>query len=204
MNVELIKADSTDSLYVAAQVCRSTDNASTALKHSIEAGHESLLEHVSVTYKITGISRACSHQLVRHRIASYSQQSQRHVIVNAEEVWFVKPDNVEEEMFNDIMDYLIDNYMFMIESGVPEEDARYVLPNACKTDLVMTINLRSLINLFKHRICNRTQKEFRELATVMYLKIKHLYPIIFNQYTFPACDECKEPCGECNGCISEI
>lgn len=194
MEVELIKADSLEALYEAAGVCRNSSDKQRALEHSIKAGHESILEHCSVTYKITGISRACSHQLVRHRIASFSQQSQRHTRIDGHD-WYVVPDSVKDyASWHTTMQVCLTMYHTLLDLGIPAEDARYVLPNACVTDLVMTMNLRSLLNFFNERICTRAQWEIRELATEMHRLIKHIYPVVFKYYNFPNCKECKEKC----------
>ncbi len=205
MKVTLIQSDPMTSMYEAAGVCRDSANATTALEHSIRDGHDSILEQASVTYKIEEISRCCSHQLVRHRIASYAQQSQRHITLTYDKDWFVRPPSVPIAAFNTCMDYLVDNYRYLIEEGVSEEDARYVLPNACKTNLVMNINLRSLINFFEHRICSRAQWEIQTLAIEMHKLIKHLYPVVFKYHSFPACLKCSEPCkGGFNGDLFEV
>ena len=203
MNIELVKYDSLEGLYESARVCRNSDNATRALEHSIKSGHESILEQASVTFKIMNISRSCSHQLVRHRLASYAQQSQRHTKLTGHD-WYVRPISFQDLGWYDAcMQTYMNMYNEAIANGVKLEDARYLLPNACHTELVMTINLRSLINFFEHRICSRAQMEIRELALLMYHKIRHLYPIVFKYYKFPACKNCKEPCSkeERDGCI---
>lgn len=157
-------------------------------------GHESVMEHVSFTFGIEGISRACSHQLVRHRIASYSQKSQRYVNENGFE--FITPPeiaNIPEakalfdsemarltESYEKLADILAEKHTAeLIAQGVDEktaaskarkqanEDARFILPNACETKIVVTMNVRSLFNFFKHRCCNRAQWEIREVADEM-------------------------------------
>jgi len=195
MKISIVKADTLDVMYEAAGVCRNSANASKALEHSIKAGHDSILEHASVTFKISGISRATSHQLVRHRIASYAQQSQRHTKLEfASAQWFIRPPTIEQEEYEEHMREVILYYLRLLAAGVEPEDARYIIPNACKTELVMTINLRSLINLFEHRICSRTQWEFRDLAIEMYKSVKSFYPVVFKYHKFPNCFHCFEKC----------
>lgn len=144
-------------------------------------GHESPLEHVTFTFGIEGISRACSHQLVRHRMASYSQKSQRYVDENG--FSYVIP----ETIINSNMEKVYEALMFQIEeiykdlkaAGVPKEDARMVLPNACTTSIIVTMNVRSLLNFFKHRVCNRAQWEIQELAIEMLKICKEISPKLF-------------------------
>ena len=194
MEVTLIKHDSMYAMYKAAGVCRNSANTTSALEQSIQLGHDSIIEHCSITYAIKGISRACSHQLVRHRIVSYAQQSQRHVVIDDALEWFVCPTSINYEDFKEHMNSVINFYNKLIDRGIEPEDARYVLPNACKTDLVMTINLRSLLNLFNHRICNRAQWEICNLANTMYKLLKPYYPVVFKYNTYPNCFHCLNKC----------
>lgn len=132
----------------------------------IGSGHLSVLEHISFTFSIEGISRACSHQLVRHRIASYSQQSQRYVEIQGNQ--FVRPPTIENnpearEIFESVLEQVLESYRKLIELKIPAEDARFILPNATKTNLVMTMNFRELYNVCQIRLCNRAQWEIREL-----------------------------------------
>ncbi len=132
----------------------------------IAAGHQSVLEHISLTFSIEGISRSCSHQLVRHRIASFSQQSQRHVRV--EEGEWVVPPSIEanpsaEGIFQAALGQIYVAYRELIDLGVHPEDARYLLPNATKTNLVMTMNLRELYTVSGVRLCARAQWEIRQV-----------------------------------------
>ena len=172
------------------------DKINSFLKKILELGHESVLEHASFTFAIEGISRACSHQLVRHRIASYSQQSQRYV--NFDEIVFVKPDSItqNEELskkFDDFLKNIEDFYLEMIDNGVPAEDARFILPNACMTKIIVSMNLRELKHFFKLRCCNRAQWEIRELAIEMLKLLKNKIPLLFSQMG-PAC--LNGPCPE--------
>lgn len=174
-----------------------------ALEHALASGHESVIEHASFTFAIEGISRVCSHQLVRHRMASYSQQSQRYVQVQDRD-GYVIPDSVDEWNFlNDycyIMSEIWTIYERLIKGGVPEEDARYVLPNACKTNIVVTMNARELRHFLKLRLCKRAQWEIRELAERMLDCVKQVSEVLFADVG-PACEmdgRCPErkPCGK--------
>ena len=122
------------------------------LSHVIDLGHTSVVEHASFTFAISGVSRALTHQLVRHRIASYSQQSQRYV--RFEDVSYVVPPSIENDEslrieYEKFMERVWDEYKSLLSKGMPEEDARYVLPNAAKTNIIVTMNARSLLNFFE-------------------------------------------------------
>lgn len=191
-------------------------------------GHESVLEHVSFTFGIEGISRACSHQLVRHRIASYSQKSQRYVNENGFE--FITPPEIAalpkaKEEFDRLMDEITAGYekiadilteshkarmtaegMDEIKAGsaarkMANEDARFVLPNACETKIVVTMNVRSLFNFFRHRCCNRAQWEIRAVANEMLRLCMETAPHIFANagpscVAEGKCPEGKMTCGK--------
>jgi len=178
----------------AARSCRSSKGADEIMKTedesrlrkvlrtTIEKGHTSVIEHVKFTFGIEGISRSCSHQLVRHRIASYSQQSQRHI--NPEEEKFVIPHSVEEDpsalkKYEEAMEKAWEAYEKLGEAGVPKEDARFVLPNATRTNIVVTMNARSLINFFEQRTCMHAQWEIKALANKMLSKVRSVAPTIF-------------------------
>ena len=156
------------------------------LRARIREGHGSIIEHASVTFDITGISRACSHQLVRHRIASYSQESQRYVDMSAPE--FVVPPSVTQDpearaIWGEFMDQVADTYHRLRELGVRKEDARFVLPNATATRIIVTMNFRSLRHLFSVRCDKAAQWEIRELALEMLRQVHELAPSVFgDQY----------------------
>lgn len=137
------------------------DQAHRVLSTILESGHNSTLEHASYTFAIEGISRACSHQLVRHRMASFNQQSQRYVKVKGG-LDVVVPGTIEEnsqslEAFEDAIEACEKAYQKMVDAGVPAEDARYVLPNAAETKIVVTMNIRELLHFFSVRCCRRAQ-----------------------------------------------
>ena len=186
----------------------------------VSIGHESPLEHISFTFAIEGISRSLSHQLVRHRIASYSQQSQRYV-KEGENFEYITPSIIfdmgyameyaqDMELIHNI--YLkyqrlikgfVEEYDYptygMTAEKVANENARYVLPNACETKIVVTMNARSLYNFFTHRLCNRAQEEIRELAELMLVECRKVAPIIFENAGASCergkCTEGKMNCG---------
>jgi thymidylate synthase (FAD) len=148
----------------------------------VRRGHESVIEHVVFTFRIEGVSRACTHQLVRHRIASYSQRSQRYV--DEGEFDYVVPPSVQgseeaQKEFVETMDILIGKYEKLKGMGVAKEDARFVLPNACTTTIVVTINARSLRNLFRVRMEKHAQWEIRLLAQKMFDLVTEVAPPLF-------------------------
>jgi thymidylate synthase (FAD) len=152
------------------------------LQARIREGHESIIEHGSVTFDISGISRACSHQLVRHRIASYSQESQRYVDMSAPE--FVVPPSVAENpkaqaVWDEFMGQVTDTYQRLRELGTRKEDARFVLPNATATRIIVTMNFRSLRHFFTVRCEKAAQWEIRALATEMLRQVYALAPSVF-------------------------
>ena len=160
-------------------------------------GHESPIEHVSFTFGIEGVSRALTHQLCRHRIASYSQKSQRYVKEGQFEYVIpptIKDDEVSEYLFKDFMSQTQEVYNTLIANGIPPEDARFVLPNACETKIICTMNARTLMNFFHHRCCERAQWEIRELATQMLTLVKEVAPTLF-KYAGPSCISGKCPEG---------
>lgn len=158
------------------------DDPARFLRARIREGHESIVEHASVTFDISGISRACSHQLVRHRIASYSQESQRYVDMSAPE--FVVPPAVAANpeaagVWKQFMGQVAEAYGRLRELGVRKEDARFVLPNATATRIIVTMNFRSLRHLFSVRCEPGAQWEIRELALEMLRQVSALAPATF-------------------------
>lgn len=152
------------------------------LRARIREGHESIIEHASVTFDITGISRACSHQLVRHRIASYSQESQRYVDMSAPE--FVIPPSVAQDpeaeaVWDEILAQVGDAYRRLRTLGVRKEDARFLLPNATATRIIVTMNFRALRHFFRVRCEKAAQWEIRALAREMLRQVYGLAPAVF-------------------------
>ena len=188
------------------------ENTDKFLNMLMSYGHQSPIEHVSFTFAVEGVSRSLTHQLVRHRLASYSQQSQRYVKLDQFE--YIIPPAIEDNEkcrqiyiesmersqrdYDSIANELIKDY---IEKGLDKrvaekkaiEDARYVFPNACATKIMLTMNARTLINFFNHRCCDRAQWEIRELANEMLKEVKEVAPTLF-KYAGPSC--VNGPCPE--------
>jgi thymidylate synthase (FAD) len=159
------------------------------LEHVMNLGHTSVIEHTSFTFAISDVSRSLTHQLVRHRIASYAQQSQRYVNLN--EPNYVTPPKIGKnkqmkKAYDQTMKGIWDEYNKLLEMKIPAEDARYVLPNAACTNIMVTMNARSLLNFFELRCCQHAQWEIRQLANKMLQEVKKVAPIIFKK-AGPAC-----------------
>lgn len=157
------------------------EKATELIRKLIAMGHHSPLEHASFTFGIEGVSRALSHQLVRHRIASYSQKSQRYV--SERNFAYITPPSISanpeaRERYRKIMHQINRSYQ-QLAMTVDREDARYILPNACATSLVVTMNCRALHNFFRQRCCNRAQWEIRKLAWKMLALVREQAPTIF-------------------------
>ena len=203
------------------------ENTDKFLKMLMGLGHESPIEHVSFTFGIEGVSRSLLAQITRHRIASYSVQSQRYVTLDP--VQFVTPHEIEDipeavEIFNESMKKSEEYYNklgailkkkhkeLFLQQGMNEkqadvsaekkaiEDARYVLPNACETKMIVTMNARSLMNFFNLRCCNRAQWEIREVAQMMLSEVKKAAPLLFANAgpscVSGICSEGKMTCGK--------
>ncbi|MEA4856753.1 FAD-dependent thymidylate synthase [Solidesulfovibrio sp.] len=157
----------------------------------LASGHESPIEHVSFSFAVAGVSRALTHQLVRHRLASYSQQSQRYV--DAAGFDYVLPPAIAaipeaRECFEAAMERAGAAYAELQEiltrhgrGAKANEDARFVLPNACETKIVVTMNCRSLLHFFELRCCLRAQWEIRALALAMLGLCRQALPVIFDR-----------------------
>lgn len=164
------------------------------------SGHLSPFEHANFTFGIEGISRVTSHQLVRHRIASYSQQSQRYVKMSKGEFVIppsIKKDSSAVELVRNFNETALALYDKLIQLGIPEEDARYVLPQGITTKIIVTMNARELLHFFNLRCCLRAQWEIRAMANLMLKEVKKVAPIIFEK-AGPFCfsGSCREegPC----------
>ena len=184
--------DAEKAVAAAARLCYSATDASDLydgmddekaeklLQKLVKSGHYSPFEHASFTFAIDGISRACSHQLVRHRLASYSQKSQRYVKEKA--FAYVMPASLRSRGFDKcrtLMQQIQTCYDELVEAGVPAEDARYLLPNACETNTVVTMNARELRHFFTLRCCSRAQWEIREVAREMLALAQEVAPLLF-------------------------
>lgn len=198
---EMAVAGAARTCYSAKELALSADEltpqlASKIITRVVQRGHLSVLEHASFTFAVEGLSRAASHQLVRHRIASFSQQSQRYVEFTALE--YVLPPTIEErtELAEDFARFIGSAqklYRRLREAGVPREDARFVLPNASATKLIFTMNARELLHVFSLRLCSRAQWEIRELAHRMLELCYQVAPTIFS-LAGPGCR--RGPCPE--------
>ena len=194
IKVKLMKytAEPERTVAMAARLCYSpagaeelsekmTDEQVTKLVEKIiSMGHASTMEHVTFTFAIEGISRVLTHQLVRHRIASYSQQSQRYV--SEHDFEYILPPSIAENdeakaKFENLMHTIRQTYDELVAMDVPKEDARYVLANATETKVLATFNARSLLNFFSLRCCNRAQWEIRQMAYLMLAEVKKVAPL---------------------------
>ena len=160
----------------------SDEQAASLVRKLVSMGHLSTLEHVTFTFAIEGVSRVLTHQLVRHRIASYSQQSQRYVKEHDFET--IVPASIASKpeakaKFDKLMTEIQAMYDEFIALDIPAEDARYILPNATETKIVCTFNARSLLNFFSLRCCTRAQWEIRALANEMLRQCQAVAPVIF-------------------------
>ncbi len=211
LNVELLQhnAEAEKIAALAARLCYS-DSDIKGLSEKVSAseqndfieklagmGHYSVFEHVSFTFGAEGVSRALTHQLVRHRIASFSQKSQRYVKEGSAFPYIMPPSvagsSEAAAVFSDAMDYLAGVYSRLSRLGLPAEDARYVLPNACETKIIITMNARELLHFFSLRSCMRAQWEIRALSDRMLSLAFKAAPAIFKN-AGPGC--CGKGCPE--------
>lgn len=218
MEVRLISCVKEDVANLATERCRSGEPFESmpqkdVLDKAIHSGHTAVMEFVDYVFAIDGISRSCLAQLTRHRMASFCVMSQRHAdmgdfkyvmpesIENSDqEIWSMYSSDMRDmsSAYDELMRVISQFYKSMVNSGIPMEDARYILPNACTTNVIMKINARSLANFLSLRMCNKAQWEIRELADKIYRIVSKETPIVSN-YFGPSCwfDGCKEdhPCG---------
>ncbi|SHK25234.1 thymidylate synthase (FAD) [Anaerobranca californiensis DSM 14826] len=218
MKVELLSytPNCEEIVALAARLCYSADDISEIkrkmdgdrgvklIEKLLDLGHESPFEHINFTFGISGVSRALTHQLVRHRIASYSQKSQRYV--SEKNFEYIVPPKIKNnpqayEIYRQLMVEIGEKYEKLVELGIANEDARYVLPNSCETKIVVTMNARSLFNFFKHRACVRAQWEIRALANEMLKLVKEKAPNVFkhagaNCQLLGFCPEGEMGCGK--------
>lgn len=207
-----------DIMAMACEVCtgryhetQEDDEAGSLVKKVLRSGHESIAEHVNFTFLVEGISRACSHQLVRHRHCSFSQLSQRYTKVGTlkdAEYAFLKCVDGDYEGARDILrayfvfpeseklvERMVDRiatvfyyYHDMIRDGMKPEDARAILPNCTKTDIMVTLNLRELIHICNERLCSRAQWEIREVVEEMRDWVSLKYPELA-EFLVPKCEK---------------
>ena len=161
------------------------------MKSCYKSGHHSVLEFADFTFHIEGVSRALTHQLVRHRLASYAQRSQRYCdedgynFVIPPSIW---KDGAALQKYNAFMKNCQQTYESLQSLGIPNEDARMVLPNACETVIEMKLNLRELMNFMNERLCTRSQWEIRQLAQEIKKAVEKQYPE-FSMYLVPKCEK---------------
>ena len=201
MNVTLVQAtpNPVETISKIASICYDSDpkNHMALVKHLYNGGHHSVFEHIYFTFKIEGISRACSHQLVRHRHCSFTQRSQRYC--SEDGFNYVTPPNVTTngitESWEGLHKSLNYTYEQLQQCDIPNEDARYMLPNSCATSLYLSCNLRELLHMANERLCVRAQWEIRDL-------VREMCALVDPQLQFmlvPKCKSgriiCNSPCG---------
>ena len=197
MKVTLIQAtpNPVETIAQIASICYDSEpkNPMKLVEHLYKGGHHSVFEHIYFTFKIEGVSRACSHQLVRHRHCSFTQRSQRYCSEDGFE--YVTPESIPDISMDTTMGRIEGWYLGCQAQGVPNEDARYILPNACATSLYLSCNLRELIHMANERLCVRAQWEIRDL-------VKAMCKLVDTQLQFmlvPKCQSgriiCNTPCG---------
>lgn len=184
----------------ASQLLENASNSAKLIRELRKSGHTSTFEHAGFSFAIDGLSRVASHQLVRHRLASYSQQSQRYVKMNKPDI--VVPPSIHQnsdalKIFNEQVHSAHGAYKKMIELGVPAEDARFILPHGWETKLVVTMNARELLHFIELRSCRRAQWEIQALAKEMLRLAKNVAPLLF-ELAGPKC--VTATCGESHPC----
>lgn len=190
-------------IYTACRTCYSADTPiniyNTAddeekmlklISRVISSGHYSTIEHIQISFAISNVSRACTHQLVRHRHMSFSQKSQRYVKEKGQFDYIIPPTiekNPElKEKFEQFMSDISNKYQEFVEAGIPAEDARFVLPNATASSMVASLNLREMIHLANLRLCSRAQYEIRTLVKMMCDELSKQEPWL-KDYLVPKC-----------------
>ncbi len=191
-------------IYTACRTCYSSDSPINIydkntdeekmlklISRVISSGHYSTIEHIQVTFAISNVSRACTHQLVRHRHMSFSQKSQRYVKEKGQ-FDYLTPPTIEKnkelkEKYDEFMKKVADFYTEMTEQGIPAEDARFILPNATSSSMVASLNLREMIHLANIRLCTRAQDEIRLLVRLMCNKLTNEEPWL-KPYLVPKCE----------------
>ena len=175
---------------LAGRVCYKSENkitdgsASRFVSNLVKSGHLSVIEHVSVTCKFI-TNRAITHELVRHRLASYSQESTRYVnYAKLGELTFIKPKIIEDrgiyKIWYEAMEDCENAYISLLHHGIKPEDARGVLPNDLKTEIVMTANLREWLHIFSVRCSKKAHPQIRELLTPVFMKFNEYLPEVFS------------------------
>lgn len=211
MEVKLLpinKDEVINKLYVACRTCYSVgtpqeqwdkvneiseEKKLKLIKHVLNSRHLSVLEHQQFTFLISGISRACSMQLIRHRQTSISQQSQRYCEFKEGKFDYIIPKEIEKDdylrgLFVGTMEHLADVYKKFIDCGIQAEDARAVLPNACTTNLTWSCNIRELMHIASERKCMMAQDEIRKLVNLMTKEVVKELPFL-KDYLVEKCSQ---------------
>jgi len=223
MDITLINwtTNEIDTVYSAAKLCTNKldywENIVESIKISdkikkkliqiiVESGHHSVLEHINLTFGISGISRASGRQLLRSRIASFTEKSQRYV--EMDDICFIKPESISRNSktnlaFDKLMADIQNMYDEMIELGIPKEDARFILPNATPTDMVITLNFRELMHICSGRLCTKAQWEIRGVVEAMKEEVEKCLGKFWSDMLVPKCvslGKCneKKSCGYIN------
>ena len=194
VNVQLISytPNPVDVIEEAASTCYdSSPTGGRIMNHCYKSGHHSVLEFADFTFKISGVSRALTHQLVRHRLASYAQRSQRYCKETGFE--FVVPPSIAKNpeasvIYQKTMGNITEAYAKLIELQIPGEDARMVLPNACCSEICVKMNLRTLINFCNERLCTCAQWEIRNMAKQMVTEVLKVAPDL-KAFLVPKCEK---------------
>lgn len=189
MNAELVSytQNPEETIEKAARICYDSkagdiEKRKKFLSGLIKSGHTSTIEHASATFKISEVSRALTHELVRHRLFSFSQRSQRYCF--EDNPGYVVPDTIQNDLnlrnkYVQALNKIQDLYIDLVKSGIPKEDARYVLPNACFTEIYVSGNFREWRHFLELRLSPRAQWEIRYLAKEILKKLYEIAPIIF-------------------------
>ena len=184
-----------ETISTIASICYDSDpkDPMALVKHLYKNGHHSVFEHIYFTFKIDGISRACSHQLVRHRMCSFTQRSQRYC--SEEGFDYLTPDSIykvdELGAYDSLMSDIMAHYEKLQSMGIPKEDVRMVLPNACETSLYLSCNLRELIHICNERLCSKAQWEIRNV-------VREMASLVDDNLKFMLVPKCKSGYLICN------
>ena len=213
------ESDLINKMWIAARTCYSADNIRDLkieadnidiedkldlIKKVFNSGHLSIAEHISFTYGISGISRSCSHQLVRHRLCTFSQQSQRYTDLSKSKIDWIIPDSIQKDeyalaYYEEALKAIEKAYLYCVDIGIKAEDARFILPNSCPTNITVTTNLRNLMHIMGLRLCSRAQWEIRQVFQEMQKQTIEQYPFL-KEYLQPNCEQlgfCPEGHGAC-------
>lgn len=199
MEVKLVSYtfDPVEKIEIAASTCYDSKPTKGAImRHCYKSGHHSVLEFADFHFKISGVSRALTHQLVRHRMASFTHRSQRYC--EEDGFNFIVPNTIKQnekaiKIFNDVISNIQEGYSELIELGIPAEDARFILPNACASEINVKMNLRELIHFMNERLCTCAQWEIRELARKMRDEVLKVCPE-FEDMLVPKCEKYSPFC----------